>query len=257
MLSLLKPKPVIDDASVAWLLDCFQWAIEHFDRKALQQCKLVLPSNEFFPDRVNSVHGMAQAIFSRVIGYAGLSHWPFTLVSPENFIAAPVPQLSLDSSQRNNSETGTESAPMRLIVSYQPQQTKQPQAMAAAFGHLVAQHLVYQSGQTPPGGSDYVAQATEVVAIFMGFGLLLTNSAYQFRTGCGSCYDPAANRSAVLSERESLVGLAIFCHVKGIDNRHLFQHLKSHLKGTYKRAQKQLQTHSNQLTQLQQLVSGD
>ncbi|MCV6605499.1 MAG: hypothetical protein OIF34_09345, partial [Porticoccaceae bacterium] len=226
MLSLLKPRPVIDDPSVSWMLECFQWAIEQYDRKAFQHCQLVLPSNDFFPDRVNSVHGMAQAVFNRVTHYAGLSHWPFTLVSPDNFIAAPIPQLPLQGNSRNNQASHqlpdqAQEFSMRLIVSYQPQQTKQPQALAAAFGHLVAQHLVFQSGQTPPGGASYLPQATEVVAAFMGFGLLLTNSAYQFRTGCGSCYDPAANRSAVLSERESLMALAIFCHLKAIPNKEL------------------------------------
>ncbi|UTW45008.1 hypothetical protein KFE80_11565 [bacterium SCSIO 12696] len=257
MLSLLKPKPVIDDDSVSWLLDCFHWAISEYDRQAFQECPLVLPSNDFFPDRVNSVHGMAQAIFSRVTQYAGLNHWPFILVSPENFIPAPVPRLSLDTHQRGDIQAASDPHSPQLIISYQPQQTKQPQAMAASFSHLVAQHLVYQSGQTPPGGNDYLSQATEVVAIFMGFGLLITNSAYQFRTGCGSCYDPAANRNAVLSERESLVALAIFCHLKGIDNRHLFQHLKGHLKGTYKRAQKQLQSYHSELAQLKQFAKGE
>lgn len=254
MLSLFNSRPVIADTSAQWLLDCFGWAIQNYDRQAFQQCQLVLPTNEFFPGRVNSVHGMANAIFERVVEYAGMSHWPFTLVRPENFIAAPVPELSLDTAKRHNTVTEDNSHPMRLLVSYLPQQTKQPEAMAASYSHLVAQHLVYQSRLAPPAGEQYLPQATEVVAVFMGFGLLLTNSAYTFRGGCGSCYDPAANRSATLSEAEALFALVIFCELKQIPAARVFKYLKKHLRSTYRRALKQLSGHSQQLEQLHRLI---
>ena len=257
---LLKPGPIISDHSAKWLLECFAWALKKYDGDAFQQCQLVLPSNQFFPGRVDSVHGMSRAIFDRVVDYAGLSHWPFQLVRPENYLEAPTPKLALPTSRRHLDNAAAVSGQsisgqsMKLLISYRPQQIKQPQAMAANYAHIIAQHLVYQSGHTPPGGQDYFAQATELISIFMGFGLLITNSAYTFRSGCGSCYDPAANRSASLSENEALFALVVFCELKKIPASAVFKHLKKHLRSTYKRALKQLADYPDQVAQLHTLI---
>jgi hypothetical protein len=80
----------------------------------------------------------------------------------------------------------------------------------------MTQHLVAQSQLVPIGGENYFAEATEIVAVFMGFGILMSNSAYTFRGSCGRCYNADANRHASLSEDKMIFALAIFCRLKGI-----------------------------------------
>ena len=92
----------------------------------------------------------------------------------------------------------------------------------------------------PPGGVQYWPQATELLAVYLGFGLMFANSAFTFRGGCGSCYNPAANRDAYLSEQEATYALAIFAVLKGISNSTVTRHLKSHLRGFYKKAAKEV-----------------
>ena len=77
--------------------------------------------------------------------------------------------------------------------------------------------------------------------MFMGFGVMLANSAYTFRGSCARCYNPRANRQASLSEAESVYALALFAHRKQIPRGDVFKHLKPYLKTSYKVAVRQIE----------------
>ncbi|WNO09289.1 hypothetical protein [Teredinibacter sp. KSP-S5-2] len=243
MISFFTPRPLIDADTALWISDVFQWAIEHFDGKAFfQQTQLIQPSNAFFPGRVTSVHEKADSIFQHCLTYTGLTHWPFTLTSPEMFSPQEPMRLGVEKIERHTEKAlVTQQTESSLVLSYPPQQVAKPGDLAASFAHGLAQHMLAQYHQAPPGGPELFVPAAEVVAIFMGFGVLFSNSAYTFRGGCGSCYNPHANRSAALSEDECLFALAVFCKLKKIPISEAKQYLKPHLKGRLKKGMKQFE----------------
>ena len=243
MLTIFKTKPLLDQSSADWMFDTFAWALELFDRdEFFNRSRLIQPSNEFFPGRVSSVHDKAETIFKATLGYAGLSHWPFVLQPPEQFHNQPTPLLNVEGFERDSTQTQLPalSNTVPLCLSYNPPQALKSEDLASSFAHNIAQHVVYQSQSLPPGGADYFLEATEVVAIFMGFGVLFANSAYTFRGGCGSCYNAQANRSASLSEDDVVFALALYCRLKNIPNAEATRLLKKHLKGSFKKALKQI-----------------
>lgn len=253
MLSLFKSAPLLEKDSAEWMFDTFDWALAHFDcEEFFKRSQLIQPNNKFFPGRVDSVHAKADNIFQHCLNYAGLKHWPLTLQAPEYFHNIAPQPLQLEQVQRQSggSQLPAIASNEQLHLSYNPQQTLKPEDLASSFAHGFAQHLVMQSQQLPPAGADYFAEATEVVGIFMGFGVMFANSAYTFRGGCGSCYNGAANRQATLSENEVVFALALFCRLKNIPSKEATQYLKSHLKSTYKKAAKQIDAHPEQLTRL-------
>jgi hypothetical protein len=83
-----------------------------------------------------------------------------------------------------------------------------------------------------------------------GFGLMFANSAFTFRGGCGSCYNPQAKWDAYLSEQESTYTLAIFAVLKAIPHSTVTGHLKRHLRGFYKQAVKEIGRRSDVLSRL-------
>ncbi|NRB40721.1 MAG: hypothetical protein HRU20_20005 [Pseudomonadales bacterium] len=254
MLGLFNTQAPIDEESINWIFSCFSWALENFDARFFEKnTQLILLDENFFPGSFDSVHAMASGIFARVQDYSGLQHWPFELVEPEAFQATPIMlQAALSHSPRGQKkEISAYSADYHpLPISYQPQQINKPDALAASFAHLLAQHQLFQAQIDPPGGKETLPQATEIIAVMMGFGLLMANTAYTFRGGCGSCYNPAENRQAALSENHTLYALALFCHLKGIDNKVPLKQLKKHLRGIYKRAYKDITNRQEQLQQL-------
>lgn len=261
MLKLFKPKPLIDQSSADWIFAAFGWALTYFDKEEFfQRSCLVQPTNDFFPGRVDSVHAKAENIFQGTLKYAGLKHWPFQLQKPELFQDQPPQLLQLTELPRNSGETSLpallssqafeQASEVELNLSYNPNQTLKPEDLSSSFAHILAQHMVLQSQQLPPGGKEYYAEGTEILAIFMGFGVMFANSAYTFRGGCGSCYNAQANRQATLSENDVIFSLALYCRLKDIPTADATRHLKKHLKSSYKQAVKQIDQQPEQLKKL-------
>lgn len=251
--SLLKPKPLVDENTADFIFSTVAWVLQNFDHEEFfTRTRLIAPTNEFFPGRVSSVDEKANTIFQHTLRYTGLLRWPFelrSLVDPglnSESEMQPSPQPELAAIHRNSFPQGLDaSVPViiteqPLFVFYNPQQTLKPEDLSASYAHVIAQHLIIQSGQLPPGGGQFFAEASEVLASMMGFGVLLTNSAYTFRGGCGSCYNAMANRQPALSELDNVFALALFCHLKGISYTKATKHLKKHLKPNYKKAAKQV-----------------
>ncbi len=276
--AFLRAKPLVDQNSADFIFSTVAWVLQNFDHEEFfSRTGLVAPSNEFFPGRVSSVDEKAHNIFQHTLRYAGLRHWPFELRSMierevnSECQVQPAPQDELALIHRNSFpkvsmvDDGTDSGAygkevpviitqQPLFVFYNPQQTLKPEDLSASYAHVLAQHLIIQSKQQPPGGNQFFAEASEVLASMMGFGVLLSNSAYTFRGGCGSCYNAMANRQPALTELDSVFVLALFCRLKGIATKDAILHLKKHLRSSYKQAVKQIDQRLEQVNDLKRIA---
>jgi hypothetical protein len=243
MLSLFKSKPVVADDISDWIFDTMEWALTICDVPTFKESTvLVLPTNEFFAGRVSSEQTMAKAIFDKVVEYANVGHWPFVLVSPEQFQPA-LPEAINIQPQLRGFQAGNEKLAEQLPalqLTYHPAQLNAPQVMIANMASMISHHLGRYSGSLAPGGSKVWQQTVEVIAVVLGFGVMLANTAYTFKGGCGSCGNPAANRQAALPEPEILYALAIFCHLKALPSSQASKELKSYLRPDFKRAYRQV-----------------
>jgi hypothetical protein len=79
---------------------------------------------------------------------------------------------------------------------------------------------------------------------------MFANSAFTFRGGCGSCYNPSANRQAYLTELEATYALAIFTVLKEVPNSAVTKHLKKHLRGFFKSAVKDVRARKEEIEEL-------
>ena len=253
---LLNRQPVIDPSSSEWIFNAYRWVLQNFDANLFyNHTVLVCPTNEFFPGKSSSAHEMAESIFERVKGYAGVSHWP-TLVQDQGMCQlTESQQVLIQGALRGPAGITDESVDntQRLVIPYNPQQINNPEGMIATYAHILSFHMGRMSKSPPPGGLDYWPQATELLAVFLGFGLMFANSAYNFRGGCGSCYNPYAQRDAYLSEAETTYALALFCHLKGIPKSDVTPHLKGHLRGTYRKSIKEISEKVQELNLLKEL----
>jgi len=239
---LFKKTPAIDENTGQWIFDTVAWAIEHFNVKSFQQeTRLVLPTNEFYAGRVSSVNEMAANIFNHTLNYAGMTQWPLRLVSPEQPITTVLPLLKVDGALRGEKARIEVSEGQPTIdLTFNANQINQPQDLIASYVQQLASMLVMQQKTLPPGGQEFLPQAIDVLACVMGFGVIFANTAYQFKGGCGSCYNPRANRQAALPENEMLYCLAVFSNLKNIENKQVVPHLKAHLRSSYKKMNKEV-----------------
>jgi len=235
---------LLDAPTRRWLLDLFAWALRNFGSDLFYtETALITPTDRHFPGRADSPEKMAQLILRRVQEHAGLGHWPVRLVPPEAFPVGVQPRLVLAGAIRGSRGVAVEPVDeaQMLTLTYPAAMVHAPEALIATFAHTLAHFLAGMADEPPPGGAENRAQATEGLAVFMGFGLMLANTAFQApKGGCGSCQQPGAARSSALPEHDLTYALALFSTLKGIPDRAVLPHLKRSLRGYYKRAARSL-----------------
>jgi len=266
--TFFKTKPVIDEGSKAWIFNSFAWCIEQLDGDYFKDnSELILPDNSFYPGSSSSVEEMAEVIFASTTKYTGMTSWPIALVPADNFSPKSMPLLSFPSRLRGEEAIvsaqvspqvksgvsykveGKEVAPAipatpSIEIAFHPSQLNQPQDLIAYLVQHQAGILVNQYGANSaynaPGGKELLAQTIDLVACFMGFGVIFANTAYQFKGGCGSCNNRSLNRQAALPELETVYALALFCVIKGVDIKPVKKTLKSHLYKPFRQAHKEI-----------------
>lgn len=250
ILDLFKNKPVVEESVHNWVADTYAWAITHLNGDLFKNSsQLILPTNKYFPGRVSSVHEMAQQVFKQTVEYAGMQNWPLVLVEPHLIRDNTLPSLTTSTLLRGSSALIDINEPHKTVIEigYNPAQVNQPQDLVSSFVQVLATLIVYQTKELPPGGKDYIPQSIDLVACFMGFGVIFSNTAFQFKGGCGSCNNRQANRQSTLTEVETVYCLAMFCNLKSMNKSEALPHLKGHLKNMFKRAIKQLNQQNTQL----------
>jgi len=257
--TFFKAKPVIDEESKEWIFDTFTWCITQLDRDFFNNnSQLILPNNTFYPGSSTSVEQMAENIFTNTSKYTGMSSWPIRLVPAETFMPKPMPQLIFESTLRGETcevscLVSNEAEIPTVDIAFHASQLNQPQDLIAYLVQAQANILVTQNGANnmgidAPGGKEVFAQTIDLVACFMGFGVIFSNTAYQFKGGCGSCNNQNLNRQAALPELETVYALALFCVLKGVAVKDVKKELKSHLYKPFRQAYKEIISYLQQPT---------
>lgn len=241
---LFKSTPVIDDSSRAWILDSFVWCIENLDGQYFfQSSELILPNNQFYPGTMHSSLEMMTAIFNKTKNYAGLANWPLEIKQSQTVNNASMAQLVFRGSFRGQQcEIVNKEAVDAIEVSLHPAQLNQPQDLIAYLVQTFAGIVLKQRGQTLPGGDNMLAEMIDLVACFMGYGVIFANTAYQFKGGCGSCNIRALNRQATLPEAETVYALAVYMVIKKQNIKTIKASLKPHLYKLLRKAYKDVES---------------
>jgi len=234
----------VDEAAARWLFDTFAWSLGNLDAAVFYwETRLIVPSNEQFPGRESSVEGMARLIFEHVQGYAGMRHWPLRLQEHTLCSLEPPARVEIRGALRGSGGiAGPQAdASSSLPVLYDAALVGNPEGLIASYAHTLAHYLARSASEPPPGGAACWPQATEVVAIFMGFGLMFANSAFNVPVrSCGTCAGTPVERRSYLTQYESAYALAIFCVLKEVPNRAVLPHLKKPLRPFFRKCRREV-----------------
>lgn len=232
-----KQQSLLDEKSVFWILDVFEWVQRTHSQKLPTEGKhLILPNNDDFPGNEGSIEGMASLIFSQVQSYLGLSSLACALEN-ENGIHP----IQSDSGSTQNGDMHIQ----QLIFAYHTQSLMAPEVLIASFVHQLAFYIVTTSETFPPGGKENLPHVAELLAVFSGFGIIMANSANtQKIRSCASCSGPAIERESFLSQYDVTYALAIYCVLKHIPVNDVTKWLKKSLRPFYKKAAKEIQSNN-------------
>lgn len=233
--------PVLDEETILWQFDTFDWALRQFNAQVFyNETDLVLPDNSHFPGQAGSLDGMAQLIFDHVKRYAGVQHWPTQLIEQNACGTLEAPTIQIEGDLRGNGGIVAVDVPdeHRLPIVYNEGMLSNPETIISSFAHTLAHYLGSMATETPPGGLENWPHVTELLAVFMGFGVIFANDAYHFRAGCGSCSSAGVERENYLSQHDITYALAIFSALKSIPEKRVKGYLKKTLRGYFGKAMK-------------------
>jgi len=220
-----RPKSFLDAARREWQFDVFAWLLRNSGGyPKFLDTMLVLPNEEHFPDRGMSGHAGVAALFRRVRDHAGMADWPCA-VEPE-------------SQTSRNTPPPSDRIP---VFTYKPD-SLEPKLLVATFAHELARYLVETFEQPAPGGASLHGPATELSAVFMGFGVFMANSAI-------------AHARYELNEGEFVHALAMFCLLRKLDPEEVAGHLNPHLRKYLRLAARDLMQHEEGFRRLRSVFA--
>jgi hypothetical protein len=168
-----------------------------------------------------------------VRAHAGMEEWPLRLQIHEdpldvNDVLVGIPHhgapvegaaagtFSLDPSRRE------------YVITYSVKQLENLQSLVATFAHELAHALLSTAPWPQPGGDEAFEPATDVGAVFMGFGVFLANTSFQFEQFQeGAMSGWRSGTLGYLDEIQLAYALAIFVALQEIDPKSLKSHLKT------------------------------
>ena len=244
-----KPKPILEPEAAEWHIRNFCWLLRNLRHTPMfEATELVLPKPGVFKTGETEGHAKASAIFGQVKTYAGMSDWPVRLVSD---VKVYEPHGDLVQATSRNTPLGLF---MRdhaggVQIAYAPRLLKEPVALIATFAHELAHYVVHSIEDTLPCDPSEEEFLTDQTACFLGFGVFLANSAFQFEqwrdAGAGT-QGWRTRHNGYLSERDLIFDLALFLAVKDLRAADAQMVLKPHLADLLKTAMKDVEAYRSQ-----------
>ena len=256
MFGIFEKKQLLEEDNIVWMFDTFSWALKHFDSDVFyNETILVTPSNKHFPGEENTAYGMADIIFNQVKMHAGMAHWPTRLMNDRDITSLSPPQIEIKGALRGSKGevNNLDDDANYIIITYNEFQLHDPEVLIATYAHALAHYLGSTCKEVPPGGSENWGFVTELLAVFLGFGVIMANSANTAKIrSCGSCSGPAIERANFLTQYDTTYALAIFCHLKQIPASEVTVVLKKSLRSFYKNAVKDIASRTQETAKLNQ-----
>jgi len=234
-----KSKPLLSADEREYQVDSFKWLIKYFgDSEFYENTSLILPTDKYFPNEVTSNRDAAHSTFQQVLEHAGLSNWPVTLeaqsLDPDTVVAPTIVVQNTDASPAGTFRVDENH---EVKITYNPEIVGDPMKMVSVFSHELAHYLTATCPEPPPGGWDNWEYATDICAIFMGFGIFQANSAFSFQQYTTS--DSIGWKTSgvgYLSQRERCFALGIFLKLKNISPTVAFPYCDRNVKAYLKQA---------------------
>lgn len=224
----------VDRDEIEWLIACLAWLTREFGAPTTPT---ILPDDRFYPPSRRSGHERAIELFDQTKAHAGMTDWPCDLRAGN---ADRERSIALGHALRHHqgNPLGTFGyAEGRYYITYNPTSLAHPQTLVATFAHELAHYLLHTAKTSPPGGSALAEHATDLGAVFLGFGVFSANSAKNFRQFQSGGEQGWEMRGAgYLSENALVTGLAFVVRLTAVDAAPVQAELKPYLRGVFKNA---------------------
>lgn len=222
--------------------DCVAWIGREFGEDKLRDTDLILPTNPIFKRAGKTGADLAQHVLDQVKALAGMQDWPCRLEEQAEDPKQQVGEFTFVRG-REQSPLGSFRVDARAraepVITYNPKLVDDPQSLVATFAHELAHYLFATAQTDPPGGRALEEFATDLGAIFLGFGLFTVNSSYRFEA-FGDVYGQGwqSTGAGYLSGKDQAYALALFVRFVGADEKSALTFLEPRHQGPFRKSLK-------------------
>lgn len=230
-----KPKSLLNADEWEWHLACLKWLQQEFPDIGGKRALQVHPDGNHFSIPRSSNNEVAESLLDQTKSLIGMKDWPSYLVVGANS-RAPMMQGTMIEQFHTHAPGGT----FRLMIdsqndiiaeiTYNPAEAERHEKLAAIFAHEMSHFLLETRTTIVPGGEDCLELMTDFTAIWLGFGILMANSAKSvdtFQTEQGHGWQ--THLSGYLSEAAIITAFACIERMAGRDSENALPYLKPHL----------------------------
>ncbi len=229
------PKCPVSDDDKEWLEECFLWLIEEFGADALRDLRMVLPSDEFFPDRFSADMTFARRILRRICGYMNVDYDVVELRRFTNDDFSPHP-LTQTRSTENDACGLYRFYKGKHIVSIESGMLNNPTNLIATIAHELGHAKLIGEERLDPEYEDHEL-LTDLTTIFFGLGIFTANSLFSFEQWTNPFFQGwRASRHGYMTEEMAGYSLALFAYLRNERKPLWVKYLEGNVKFYFKKS---------------------
>lgn len=204
MLSLLKPRCPVDVREKVWTELRMQWLSQRFGLKRLRAAAVVQPSTEFFPDPASGDAADAERVFQRVCEYMA--------VPPSRF------ELAVKDCCQDGACCPQSVSDDHVVIELGADDLADRQRLVSRMARAVAGQLLLDGGHMQGVEGDFDS-VTDLLAVFLGFGVFQANAAVRTNVRSGAAWEYFSIRGAgCLQPRVPGYAMALMAWIRGETN---------------------------------------
>lgn len=235
------PKCPVEVEDKAWIEESMLWLIEEFGADTLRNAAVILPTDEFFPDRFSEDEDDVRALVGRVCGYMGVDPERVELnIFTDGDIGA---QRRLPAYEYSHSGAAGHYRKRRgkFVVSIESSQVRDPMCLVATVAHELGHVRLLGEGRLSGSHEDH-EPLTDLLTVFLGMGLFTSNTVFSF-TQWTDAFSQGwqTERRGYMTEEMFGYALAVFARARGEDKPAWSKYLEGNVSAYFKSGYKYLE----------------
>lgn len=251
-MSWFTPQCPVNIEDKEWLEDSFLWLIGEFGADVLRGAKMILPTEEFFPDRFSADREDLRTLVNRVCGYMNVDSERVKLrffTDEETELSKHLPVF--EHSSRDAALGLYQKRRGKYVISLETSQAANPTGLIATIAHELGHARLLGEDRLDADYQDH-EPLTDLTTVFFGMGIFTANSAFVFQQWTNNFSQGwRAGNQGYLTEQMYGYALALFAFARGEHKPEWTKYLETNVKAYFKSSLKYLEKTDD--TKLQRL----
>jgi len=224
-----KPKSTLADEQRHWIDQGFSWLIDCFGEQRIEN-RIIVPSDEFFPDRFTGTTNDAETMFSRICSFMDVDPSRITLQFYKSQKADDVGSAFRFSLDQGFALGLFDEAPGSITIWIEQTRLNETQSLVGTMSHELGHVHLLADRRCDESYADH-EPLTDLLTIYFGMGIFTANSTLRETSWqYGGWSGWSASRKGYLSMDECGYALAVYADLRNESQPDWLRYLRPDLK---------------------------